>query len=773
VSAAPVSDSAAALLASARARFAATRDGGELARALGEIVLRPDQVDALRRVRGRLRRDGGCLLADEVGSGKTYVALAASREWTRPLLVVPSSLRSTWSIALRRARLGMPMVGHEALSRGAAPTGPFDGIIVDESHRFRPTSRRHAALARLAARAPVLLLSATPLQNHPRELAAQLALFLGESAYALEADALAAFVVRSPAGAEIGLPRVAPPRWLELPADDGEVLRALLALPPPPRTLDTGDGGALLLLSLVRAWASSRAALLATVRRRRRTLVAIEQCHAERRVPTRAELASWTGEGDVQLGFASLLASAVVGHEATRRMTSAIAAERDALDALLAVLARTADPDPARVAALRELRDVRHGVSILAFSEYATTVRAHHAALRASAEVGMLTAREARIASGRVSRDALLARFAPRAHGVPPPAARERVTLLLATDLLSEGVNLQDASVVVHLDLPWNPARLAQRLGRVRRPGGAAEVASFLMAPPARAALLLRAEERLRAKLARAERTIGKSLDVLPRLSATSRAEPPNASSSSAGAGDIEQRIHHDLAQLDARPLGAAELHGEIDRLLAAWRVVGVNGRSVPDSREQCVVAAAHAPVGGWIAALDDGRLVAALRHRTHSRTASEEPAAIVRTLALAAGLPRDPHEAERAMAEHGLAAWLANDRAVRACVLDVATSPTRRRLLQLVGQSVRAAPRHRLAESVVIAGRARAALVRPLPLGLERELTALADDQGEDWLPRAATLLGGAPAIHETRETTREPRATAIILLGDEKKLA
>ena len=757
MSVAAVPDVASALLACARARFAATRDDAQLARTMGEIVLRPDQLDALRRVRVRLRHDGGCLLADEVGSGKTYVALAVAREWACPLLVVPASLRATWSIALRRARLSCPMASHESLSRGAAPAGAFDGIIVDESHRFRATSRRHAGLARLAAHAPVLLLSATPLQNRPRELAAQLALFLGESAYRLESDALAAFVVRSAAGAASGLPRVAPPRWLENSADDDEVLRALLALPPPPRAADAGDGGALLLLSLVRAWASSRAALLATLQRRRRTLVAIEQCHAESRVPTRAELASWSGEGDVQLGFASLLASTLVAAGATRSLGSAIVAERDALDEVLAVLGHTPDPDPARVAALRQLREVHRGASVLAFSEYAASVRAYHSALRADAEVGMLTARDTRIASGRVSRDVLLARFAPRAHGVPPPHARERVTLLLATDLLSEGVNLQDASVVVHLDLPWNPARLAQRLGRVRRPGGAAEVASYLMAPPARAALLLRAEERLRSKLARAERTIGRSLDVLPRLSAVSGAE---------AAGSRSSLVSDD----DARPPAAAELLGEIDRLLGAWRSTrsrnGADHTHLTDGEPTCTVAAVHADVDGWLAALDDGRLVASLQHRATRRAASEEPAAIARALAHAAGPPRVCREVERATAERELADWLTNDRAVRACALDSAAPPARRRMLQLVAEAVRAAPRHRLVESVAIAGRLRAALARPLPLGLERELATLTEQRSDDWLQRAARLIATAPA-HVVPQARHEPRATAIIILG------
>jgi hypothetical protein len=81
--------------------------------------------------------------------------------------------------------------------------------------------------------------------------------------------------------------------------------------------------------------------------------------------------------------------------------------------------------------------------------------------------------------------DEALARFAPRgqARGVVPTALR--VDVLMATDLASEGLNLQDADVVVHYDLPWNPVRLAQRVGRTVRLGGTHEhVDVWWFAPP-------------------------------------------------------------------------------------------------------------------------------------------------------------------------------------------------------------------------------------------------------------------------------------------------
>lgn len=66
----------------------------------------------------------------------------------------------------------------------------------------------------------------------------------------------------------------------------------------------------------------------------------------------------------------------------------------------------------------------------------------------------------------RARRDAIRAEFssAPLTPGCLPP-------VLVGTDAISKGLNLQAASVVVNLDLPWNPAKLRQRVGRVHRIG--------------------------------------------------------------------------------------------------------------------------------------------------------------------------------------------------------------------------------------------------------------------------------------------------------------
>src|SRR5206468_280523 len=94
------------------------------------------------------------------------------------------------------------------------------------------------------------------------------------------------------------------------------------------------------------------------------------------------------------------------------------------------------------------------------------------------------------------------AAFAPRAQHAPPPARALATDILIATGLLSEGLNLQDATRVVHYDLPWSPARLAQRDGRVDRLGSPhtrVETVTFLPPPALEGALAV--EQRLATKL--------------------------------------------------------------------------------------------------------------------------------------------------------------------------------------------------------------------------------------------------------------------------------
>ena len=147
------------------------------------------QQEAHERLLNAIARYGGALLADSVGLGKTFVAAAVARSLARPdgpiAAVVPTSLLRLWRGALRD-RQRVTVITHATLSRNGPPAAADgDGlVIVDEAHAFRnPRTRRYAALSRLVRGRPVLLLSATPVNNSVWDLYWLLRLFASDDAF--------------------------------------------------------------------------------------------------------------------------------------------------------------------------------------------------------------------------------------------------------------------------------------------------------------------------------------------------------------------------------------------------------------------------------------------------------------------------------------------------------------------------------------------------------------------------------------------------------------
>lgn len=66
-------------------------------------------------------------------------------------------------------------------------------------------------------------------------------------------------------------------------------------------------------------------------------------------------------------------------------------------------------------------------------------------------------------------RHALIQRFSPYYNGTSSSEIENEIKILIATDVLAEGLNLQDASCLINYELHWNPVRLMQRIGRIDR----------------------------------------------------------------------------------------------------------------------------------------------------------------------------------------------------------------------------------------------------------------------------------------------------------------
>jgi len=116
-----------------------------------------------------------------------------------------------------------------------------------------------------------------------------------------------------------------------------------------------------------------------------------------------------------------------------------------------------------------------------------------------------------------VSREDAVFGFVPLSSEAPPGRDENRYDILITTDVLAEGVNLQQCRNIINYDLPWNPMRLVQRHGRIDRIGSPhSDVHLLCFFPDRRLDELLDLENRIRRKLAQAAASIGVESEVIP-----------------------------------------------------------------------------------------------------------------------------------------------------------------------------------------------------------------------------------------------------------------
>jgi superfamily II DNA or RNA helicase len=466
--------------------------------------LLPHQSDAVRRCRAILLRFGGVLLADAVGLGKTFVAIALAvlerEQGGDAVAIVPAALRAEWTQASRQTGVSLAVHTHTRLAFGAPVLDDrVTLLLVDEAHAFRnPATRRYARLADLSAGRRLALLSATPFNNSPADLVALVKLFSGRDRfrefgvadlpYALAsanqttaALALSAIsVCRSRRLVQERFPslrRSFPVRRLlaaveyDLESVYGGALEALLEalgqLAEPAPGIERG--AALLHLALLRRLESSRSALVRSLRRHRDYLAEWSAAASAGRRITRREFRALFPRHDGDDTQLSLLPLLLGAPDATP--PTAVTERRDAVDRALRIAETAAAAGDPKFAALEALLtgDLA-GRRTIVFTEYRDTALSIASRLRQRLRVLAVTGSAAWVGRDRLSRRRALDAFAPLSrHARADPLLEANV--LVATDVASEGMNLQDASAVVNYDLPWNPVRVMQRIGRVDRLG--------------------------------------------------------------------------------------------------------------------------------------------------------------------------------------------------------------------------------------------------------------------------------------------------------------
>ena len=436
------------------------------AAATADVAILPYQLEpALAVVSGRAAR---ILIADEVGLGKTIQAgliiaeTLARRPDAHVLVLCPAGLREQWhaelsgrfhtapvvldSAALRRMPFieganpwavhplvltSMDYIKRPEVIRALEPV-VWDLLVADEAHGIAGPSDRHDAAALLARRARVVvMLSATPHSGDESTFARLTSVGDLENSFPLRAFRRRRSDVSISGGRRT--------RWLRVqPTDaESEMHRALMAYVHRVWRRPASTAARLAMIILTRRACSCAPSLARTLERRLALLDTFPGSDGQLELPLQL-FPDNDDEPGAEVGAPGL-------EDRSR--------ERRAIEAIRALAWRAAASGSKMRCLERLLR--RSSEPAIVFTEYRDTLASlQHQLSRCDTCLlhGGLTGAE-------------------RA-GVIREFTSGRRPVLLATDAASEGLNLQQqCRLVVHLEVPWTPTRIEQRVGRVDRIG--------------------------------------------------------------------------------------------------------------------------------------------------------------------------------------------------------------------------------------------------------------------------------------------------------------
>ncbi|MDT2661214.1 phospholipase D-like domain-containing protein [Enterococcus hulanensis] len=134
--------------------------------------------------------------------------------------------------------------------------------------------------------------------------------------------------------------------------------------------------------------------------------------------------------------------------------------------------------------------ELKLGHKVILFTEFVDTARYYYEYLMKDKDIrmhglGYVVGQEASANNESCDKDDVLGRFSPHSKKYKEELVPgKELNLLIGSDAISTGQNLQDASVVMTIELPYNPMRLEQRIGRIDRPKQSEQNEIFVYAFP-------------------------------------------------------------------------------------------------------------------------------------------------------------------------------------------------------------------------------------------------------------------------------------------------
>jgi len=569
-----------------------------------KVNLAQFQEDAIARIWTRMKKYGGCIVADSVGLGKTWIAKKILEqigyyERKNILVVCPAQLREMWRSELKKIDIKENILSQEDLASDSylekakrALGGRLDNIeliVVDESHNFRnPLSNRwenffslvHDNISKSGRRPYMLFLTATPINNTPWDLYWQIILLvlMDRSAFIKENipdlfkffkeakekpsmlnDLLNeisirrtrdyiienypdAFIIRELHNGETEEQKITfPKRTLEnvnykldsaykgMYREISDIITEKLTMAyykildyrkEPLKTeeerLTLGRMvaiGGIFRTILLKRLESSVDSFRKSVSNHIRFLEKLKIYLKEGKLLTKKSYLKYLlkvydelEDGDI----GDVLSDFKIDEYRADDLFKDIDTDIKLLSEILEKVKKIGPDDDSKLSVLKEkLLDLSKSGQIVLFTYYADTLNYIYSEIKKDKRFSKLMI-EAISSSGDTNktpqeRETIIKRF-----------FEKEIDIILSTDVLSEGQNLQTAKYLINYDLHWNPTRMIQRAGRIDRIGSPyKEIYVYNFFPEDELEELLKLVEILQGKIISIDEAVGLDESVL------------------------------------------------------------------------------------------------------------------------------------------------------------------------------------------------------------------------------------------------------------------
>lgn len=459
------------------------------------IKLAASQKQTLTACLEILKRYRSVLLYEVTGAGKTYVACALAQfllntQQIETIIVAPAHLIANWQHVLEQFQLKIPCYSYQAASLNTIPTPTSENVlwILDEAHMIKnPASKRCQNLKRLTARHQVCMLTATPISMGWKDLHALIQLCGFPPAKELITPqwikAFAAAITPQTYVAPLGIDIPVQVKQIQLTYAFTNNMHHATTLLETMQQIEwySIDAKAQLssvtLLSsvLMHRLCSHRTSCLKTLTKLAHYYKACRLNHTQQLLTRQAFYKMMGCDGRQNLlPFADFIYGGIENNDTKEKLENVIEYIQSAVKQLHNICQTE---DDKFIQLDKYLQTIPSEQKIVIFSQYADTARYFAQKLYPKYRVALLTADEAELNGIKISPDIMMAMFDPT-QNMPTwwkDNKFQSAQILVCSDAFACGHNFQKASVLIHLDKPWNPIILKQRMGRIVRKGQSSE----------------------------------------------------------------------------------------------------------------------------------------------------------------------------------------------------------------------------------------------------------------------------------------------------------